>query len=73
MTAGLAIRITILLLLVVQAVVAAVLGFTEYLPIEAKIGLVATSAGVGVALNTITSWTSAPAVDRAAQRARPPE
>ena len=73
MTAGLATRLAILFLLVTQAVVAAVLGFAELLPIQAKIELVATSAGTGVALNTITSWTSAPAAERAAKQATPPE
>ncbi len=65
MTEGLGIRIIILVLLVAQAVVAAVLGFADALPGEWKMVLVATSAGVGVALNTITSWSSAPAASRA--------
>lgn len=64
MTEGLGIRITITVLVVTQAVVAAVLGFADVLPLQWKIALVATSAGVGVALNQVTSWGSAPKVAR---------
>lgn len=72
-TEGLTIRIVILVLVVAQAIDAAILGFNDVLPLEWKIVLVATSAGVGVALNQITSWQSAPAVERATRKARAPD
>lgn len=72
MTEGLGIRLVILVLLVVQSMVAALLGFAELLPIEAKVALVVVSAGIGVALNQITSWQSAPRVDRLQQAANKP-
>lgn len=65
MTEGLSIRIIITVLLVAQAMVAALLGFAEVLPQAGKIGLVVVSAGIGVALNQITSWQSAPAAAKA--------
>jgi len=73
MTEGLSIRLVILVLLVAQAMIAALLGFADVLPEEAKIALVVVSAGIGVALNQITSWQSAPAVDRATRRVEPGE
>ena len=65
MTEGIGIRITITVLLVAQAMVAALLGFADLIPQQWKIILVVVSAGIGVALNQITSWQSAPAAARA--------
>jgi len=64
-TEGLGIRIIIAVLLIAQAMIAALLGFAEYLPLEAKIACVVVSAGIGVALNQITSWQKAPDASRA--------
>jgi hypothetical protein len=56
MTERLGIRITVTLLTALQAMIAALLGFAEILPQEAKIGLVVASAGLAVVLNQIPSW-----------------
>ena len=68
MTEGLGIRVAITLIASAQAGIAVVLGFAEILPIEWKIALAASSAVLGVALNQIPSWQSAPKVERAARR-----
>jgi len=69
MSATWAIRLAILLLSIGQAAISAVLGFSEILPIEAKIALIAASAGIAVALNQIPSWAAAPHAARALKRA----
>lgn len=65
MTEGIGIRITITVLLAAQAMVAALLGFADLIPQAWKVGLVVVSAGIGVALNQITSWQRAPEAARA--------
>lgn len=66
------IRISVAVLTIVQAMIAALLGFGEYIGQEWKIALVVLSAGVSVALNQLpriqqgslsqgdSSWTSSP-------------
>jgi hypothetical protein len=68
-TDGLAIRILITFLATAQAGIAALLGFAEILPQEAKIGLVVASAMLAVLLNQVPSWQSAPAAGRALKKA----
>lgn len=67
---GLAIRVTITVLTVLQAGIAALLGFADILPQEAKIGLVVASAMLAVALNQVPSWAGAPAAARALRAKR---
>lgn len=69
MTDGLGIRILITLLAALQAGIAALLGFAEILPQEAKIGLVVASAMLAVCLNQIPSWNQAPSAQRALKKA----
>lgn len=69
MTEGLALRVLITLLAALQAGIAALLGFGEILPQEAKIGLVVASAMLAVLLNQIPSWQAAPAAQRAMKKA----
>ena len=70
MTEGIWIRVTITLLAATQAVVAAVLGFADILPVEWKVALVAVSAGLAVVINQIPSWQGAPAAGRALKKAK---
>lgn len=63
-------RVSITLLTAAQAMIAAVLGFADLLPIEWKIGLITTSAGLAIVINQIPSWNAAPSAARALKRAR---
>lgn len=68
---GLGIRIAITVVAVIQAMVAATLGFAEILPQEAKIVLVVIAAGLAVLSNQIPSWQQAGTAERALRRAAP--
>jgi len=65
MADGLWLRILITVLSATQAGIAALLGFTEVLPMEWKIALVVASAALAVVLNQVPSWQRAPAAERA--------
>lgn len=72
MTSTAAIRITITILAALQAGIAALLAFGDVLPQWGKIACVVASAMIGVLLNQVPSWSSAPQA-AAALRAGAPD
>jgi hypothetical protein len=61
---GSIIRLSLLVVLASSAAIAAVLGFAEYLDQTLKIVLVGVNAGLIVIANQLSSWQSAPKVER---------
>ena len=70
---GIYIRVAITLVAVIQAMIAALLGFAEILPQEWKVLLVVVAAGLAVLSNQIPSWQSAPGVERRMRKPTPPK
>jgi len=61
---GSVVRLTLVIVLAASASIGAVLGFAEYLDQTLKIVLVGVNAGLVVIANQLSSWQSAPGVER---------
>ena len=61
---GSVVRLTLVIVLAASASIGAVLGFAEYLDQTLKIVLVGVNAGLVVIANQLSSWQSAPGLER---------